>query len=107
MKHEDNRRTLIDWDAEKAKTIKTVVAKKDCVLGKHYHKIKTEKFMLVSGKALCRIEKDPIFKMELFKEVVINPGVTHSFQLDEGAVLLCQVNKHYDPNDDYESGSNS
>lgn len=107
MIHEDNRRVLVDWACDKAKTIKTVIAKQDCELGKHYHKLKTEKFMLVSGSAVCIIEKDPPFFMEPFKEVVINPGVTHTFQLFEDSVLLCQVDKKYNPDDDYECSGNS
>ncbi len=49
MIHEDERRILEDWPEAKF-----ITAKKDCVLGDHYHKIKTEKFILVKGKSILK-----------------------------------------------------
>jgi hypothetical protein len=48
--HEDDRRILTSIPYKEGE-IKIIVAKKDCVLGNHYHKIKTEEFRLVDGVA--------------------------------------------------------
>ena len=102
MIHEDNRRTLIDWsDRLPIEAVKTVVANEDCELGNHYHKIKTERFMMIRGEIICKIEKDPPFKMQQFKAVKIKPGVTHTFKMKKGSILQCLTDKKYDPKDDY------
>ena len=111
--HEDKRRTLIDWsDDMSIETCKIVEAKEDCVLGNHYHKEKTERFMLLKGSAdIFRYQvvngvqvtnygdRGP---MTLNKPYIVRPGVRHSFWLLRGAILICLVDHKYNPNDDFE-----
>lgn len=110
--HEDDRRVLTDWNDDLAtKTVKIVQAKKECVLGNHYHKIKTERFMLIKGQAdMFRWEFDGEHAytnygargpMTLNKPYIVKPEVRHSFWLQRGAILVCLVDKEYDPEDDY------
>lgn len=97
--HEDERRTLEDW-AE----AKVITAKKDCILGGHYHKIKTEKFMLLEGKCFMTIHTsigDVKRKMSRGEFYTIDPGTKHSFKLIEGSVLLGLCSHSYDAQDDY------
>ena len=51
FKHEDTRRTLIEWASGDFKIAKAVTAKTDCVVGDHYHRNKDEHFLLLSGVA--------------------------------------------------------
>lgn len=95
MIHEDERRTLEDWPEAKILT-----AKKDCTLGNHYHKLKTEKFVLVSGCATCTI--DGIEKpMEIGSLITVSPLSKHSFFLREGSVLVGLCSNKFDSTDDY------
>lgn len=99
MIHEDERRTLEDWPEAK-----TITAKQDCILGGHYHKIKTEKFILISGKATLIINTivgDVSKKMKKSEVYTIDPNVKHSFMLTKGSVLIGLCSHPYDPTDDY------
>lgn len=99
MIHEDERRTLEDWPEAKV-----ITAKQDCILGGHYHKIKTEKFILLSGKATLIINTivgDVSKKMKKSEVYTIDPNVKHSFKLEKGSVLLGLCSHPYDPSDDY------
>lgn len=97
MTHEDDRRILEDWPEAKI-----ITAKKDCVLGNHYHKIKTEKFILTSGAALMILHKLKVL-MKRGRIYEIPPGQMHSFQLLEGSVLIGLCSHPFDPTDDYKS----
>jgi D-lyxose ketol-isomerase len=100
MIHEDERRILEDWPEAKI-----ITTKKDCVLGNHYHKIKTEKFILVDGFCVIfTMDKDsflgpfPMTKGEIY---TILPGTKHTFSLKEGSVLIGLCSHPYDKSDDY------
>ena len=99
--NEDNRRKLIDWsDDFDIATCKIIEAKEDCVLGEHYHKVKTERFMLVSGRG--KIERGTEGQqMERHHPYLVLPGIRHRFVLRKGAILICLVDRKYDPNDDF------
>lgn len=99
MIHEDERRTLEDWPEAKV-----ITAKQDCTLGGHYHKIKTEKFILLSGSATLVINTivgDVGKKMKKSEVYTIDPNVRHSFEIKQGSVLLGLCSHPYDPSDDY------
>lgn len=101
MIHTDDRRVLIDWnDSLPIKTCKIVKASKDCELGNHYHKKKTERFMLISGQATMYINEVSI-KMQLNKPYIIPPKKKHRFEIKKDSILLCLVDKEYDSNDDF------
>jgi len=95
MIHEDERRVLEDWPEAKI-----ITAKKDCVLGRHLHKIKTERFVLVSGKAVMQREHE-FFDMEIGGLYEVEPEVFHSFSLTKGSVLIGICSHSYDKSDDY------
>lgn len=96
MIHEDDRRTLEDWPEAKIITAKM----DDCILGDHYHKVKTEKFILVSGLGMIKLDgvKDDLVQGQM---ITIEPGVRHSFCLHKGSVLIGLCSHVYDPTDDY------
>lgn len=101
MIHEDERRILESFP--EAKIIKV---KQDTVIGKHYHKIKTEYFILCDGE--CSVlhyrfwetpgKPDKMTKGEL---IIIEPMRYHEFHIKKDSVLI-GINSHpYDPTDDY------
>lgn len=99
MIHEDERRILEDWPEAKI-----ITAKNDCILGGHYHKIKTEKFILVSGKARLVINTmvgDVGKAMKLGFMYTIQPNTPHTFELTKGSVLIGLCSHPFDPSDDY------
>ena len=76
MIHEDGRRTLTSipyLDGE----IKIIVAKKDCELGNHYHKIKTEVFTLINGDGLWDIGNDKGILTNGKLPLLVKPNVNH------------------------------
>jgi len=95
MIHEDERRILEDWPEAKI-----ITAKKDCFLGDHYHKIKTERFILTNGTGNMTIDgkSEDMIRGFLY---TIRPNVKHSFALTEGSILIGLCSHHYDPSDDY------
>lgn len=101
--HEDDRRKLVDWsDGLETATCKVITAKEDCVLGRHYHKLKTERFMLVAGEA--EIEREGTrekHSMALHYAYVVIPYEVHTFYLKKGAILIALIDKVYDHEDDY------
>lgn len=95
MIHEDERRTLESW-AE----AKVITSKQHCVLGDHYHKLKTEKFILSYGEASAVLDGEDK-PMEIGKIITVIPGVVHSFILKKDSVLIGLCSHPYDPTDDY------
>lgn len=95
MTHTDDRRTLEDWPEAKI-----ITTKKDCVLGDHFHRIKTEKFILTSGEATMRVDMSTI-RMERGELYTVNPGQRHSFDIKKGSVLIGLCSHRFDPTDDY------
>lgn len=95
MIHEDERRILESFPEGKVITVK-----KDCTIGKHYHKIKTERFLLASGS--CEMTRngitEPMLKGVIY---VVHPFVYHEFNIKENSVLIGFNSHPYDPSDDY------
>lgn len=100
-KHSDDRRILIEWVKDfPVRTCKALVAKKDCVLGDHYHKEKDEIFYLFFGEGEVTLDG----KTEKLKEgdiVFAERGQKHTFKLKKHAILLEAGTKPFDENDDY------
>lgn len=96
MIHEDHRRTLEDFPEAKL-----IIAKQDCVLGDHYHKIKTEHFLLINGDATILIG-DQLHIMESGRMYTVSPGIIHRLTLWGGGTSVIGLCSHpYDPTDDY------
>lgn len=99
MIHEDERRILEDWPEAKI-----ITAKETCVLGDHHHKIKTEKFILVSGEASLQLKTNiGAITKKMKKGIVydIYPYTHHSFILTKGSILIGLCSHPFDPTDDY------
>lgn len=98
--HEDGRRTLTSIPYKDGE-VKIIIAKQDCELGNHYHKIKTEEFRLLAGSGVGIINGT---KYLLFpdRSYTVAPNVKHSFFLEEGSMLFCICSHTYDKDDDYE-----
>jgi len=99
MIHEDERRTLEDWPEAKI-----ITAKQDCVLGGHYHKLKTEKFILVEGESIFTVHTqigDVTKKMKKGVLYTVDPFTGHSFKLTKGSILIGICSHPFDSTDDY------
>ncbi|HEU5290538.1 MAG TPA: cupin domain-containing protein [Cyclobacteriaceae bacterium] len=102
MIHEDERRTLEPFPEAKIITIK-----QDCVIGNHYHKIKTEKFILLKGK--CKLNLSTVegiimrtsVKMKTGETYTVPPNTWHEFQITKDSILLGFNSHPYDSTDDY------
>lgn len=99
MNHEDDRRLLISFPYKEGE-YKLIKVKKDSTLGKHYHRIKTENFVLIAGAGAKTIN-GVTTPLELFQPFTVWPGDRHSFSLVKDSVLSCVCSHPYDPNDDY------
>jgi hypothetical protein len=98
MKHEDNRRKLEDFPEGKL-----ITAKEDCVVGNHYHKIKTEMFVLSSGACMFRktvLGRTFEMDLEIGELITCYPYEYHEFHLKKGSVLIGLCSHLYDPNDE-------
>lgn len=95
MIHEDERRVL-----ESYPEAKLITANKNTTLGGHYHKIKTEKFILIQGNGnITRNGLTEVMSKGFIYEVT--PGTMHSFFLLEGSVIVGLNSHPYNPSDDY------
>jgi quercetin dioxygenase-like cupin family protein len=102
----DARRDLFEY-AFPAAVTKVIVAKENCTLGKHYHKVKSEYFVLISGACSFFLNDSPtsihglMGDMRLMEGVWVDPGKPHYFHLKKGSILLGLCSKPYDQTDDY------
>ena len=94
--HEDYRRRLHSFPEAKLLEIK-----EDCVIGEHYHKIKTEKFILCEGEANLLIRGLDPQAMKIGKIYTVLPEQHHSFDIKANSVLVGLNSTSYDPKDDY------
>lgn len=93
--HTDARRVLVSYP--EAKVITALV---DTEIGGHFHKIKTERFVLVSGEGHMTRGAAEI-RMPIGSLYTIEPGVYHAFRLTAGSVLVGLNSEPYDASDDY------
>lgn len=97
--NEDKRRRLTAFREGKLLEIK-----EDCEVGKHYHKIKTEYFVLCKGEGYVEIinsEEMSISNLIIGELITILPLTNHKFSLKAGSVLIGLCTHPYDPKDDY------
>ena len=99
MTHEDERRSLTSIPY-KTGEIKIIVAKQDCELGNHFHKVKTEIFILIEGDGLVMIDGHKSI-LSVRDEYIVRPLEIHTFFLKEGSVLICFCSEPYNQKDDY------
>lgn len=96
--NEDDRRKLTSFPEGKLLEIK-----EDCIVGGHYHKIKTEYFVLISGSARLIVNKDKqgILDLAVGELVLIPPLTYHEFHIKKGSVLIGLCSHPFDHEDDY------
>jgi len=99
MTHEDDRRILTSIPY-KGGEIKIIITKKDCELGNHYHKIKTELFTLMEGSGTIMI-KGIAYDIERLDDYRVARYEAHSFNLKKDSILVCICSHPYDKTDDY------
>jgi mannose-6-phosphate isomerase-like protein (cupin superfamily) len=99
-KHEDNRRTLVEWIANfPITTCKVIEMKEDGELGNHYHKHKQDFFYLLKGKGGYEIGEE----RGDFNEgdcLTANIGEPHTIILDKGSILLEASTTPYNKEDE-------
>ena len=99
MTHEDDRRILTSIPYKDGE-IKIIVAKEDCRLGDHYHKIKTETFRLLEGEADLFIDELE-WIMHIGESYLVQPNDKHSFNIKKDSILFCICSHPYSEKDDY------
>jgi hypothetical protein len=107
--HSDSRRTLTSFPEGKM-----IVANQDAVIGKHWHALKVEIFLLSSGECKLFLVPEtndlrgrlPIF-MQIGALYTIPRGQYHEFHLTKGSILIGLNSRVYDPSDDYRFESNA
>lgn len=97
--HEDNRRALYSFPEAKVLEVK-----EDCILGRHYHKKKTEVFILHVGNCLLQTVNNATGEsikqqMQIGKMYHIPPNTYHAFFIDKDSVLI-GLNSHPFTGDD-------
>ena len=97
FKHEDERRTLIEWSG--GKVSKALIAKCDCVVGDHYHRKKEERFLLLRGSATVTIGMTRAGVIAPY-EFVVRRNTYHRFELSKGSILLGVCSEEFDPTDE-------
>lgn len=93
--NEDDRRKLTAFPEGKMLEIK-----EDCVVGNHYHKIKTEYFILSSGEAQLQTTTE-LVDLTIGELIVIPPFAYHEFHIKKGSVLIGLCSHPFNHEDDY------
>ena len=93
--HSDDRRDLQTFPEAKL-----ITARRDCVLGSHYHAEKTELFILSEGAGVI-VRGDVATPMTPGLIYEVAPGTPHWFRLRAGARLVGLNSRPYDPADDH------
>lgn len=106
-KHEDDRRSLIEWGTEGGpwRVAKVVEAKCDCKVGDHLHRAKDEHFLLLRGRLVAKIAGAD-YEYQEFEapaEIAVPRDTMHTFWLDEGSILLGLASEPFDPADDHKA----
>lgn len=103
VKHEDDRRSLVEWIADyPIKCCKVLVMKQDGVVGAHYHKNKADTFYLLKGSGDFIIDK-VAGKIEEGDCMRAEKGERHTFRLKAGSILLEASTTPYDKEDEISS----
>lgn len=88
-KHEDNRRTLIEWIADfPIRMCKVLIVKEDSELGNHYHNNKIDNFFLLRGEGEYKFGDSDWIPLHQDDCLRADAGVAHTFRLKAGSVLL-------------------
>lgn len=104
--HTDERRTLVDIPLGTG-AYKVLKAHQNCVVGNHYHALKTETFFVIEGTIIADVmntETEEIKHHILTPDsesLIVAPFDAHRFKMPAGAVLACVSSHQHNPEDDY------
>jgi len=107
-KHEDERRTLIEWHSgAPMKRCKIIEVKGYAVLGQHYHLKSDSVFHVYKGKGTYEL-KEPGFhgkikgKGWMFEgeSLFVPRGMVHTLEMYPGSILLEAASEIYDKEDE-------
>lgn len=99
--HEDNRRIIYDWAEGDFKSCKAVIVKESIPIGDHFHRNKTEEFLLLQGEFMELKVGDEVLKgVKAPWKVTIPPGLYHKFICTPGSILLGTATQLFDPLDE-------
>lgn len=102
IKHEDERRILVDYPfPDGIKSIKLVTAKDGCLVGNHWHKEKDEYFILLKGSGVAVTNLWDSKEMVVGEIISCPRGTPHTFKLVEGSQLLGLATELFDETDEY------
>ncbi len=102
-RHDDKRRTLIEWVKDiPIRCIKTIHVKEKLPLGKHYHNNKDEIFYLQKGKGIMYLKSAHDCKAKVSREwifegecIYVPRGTIHIFELMPESILLEAATEPY------------
>lgn len=102
LNHEDERRLLVEWIPDMVfRSAKAVIAKRDSVIGNHYHRNKDEVFFLLSGRAhRVVVGGHEELGVSAPRKWFAERGMRHLFELQKGAILLSAATDIFDPADE-------
>jgi hypothetical protein len=101
FKHEDERRTLIEYASGTFRVAKVLTAKRNCIVGDHYHAHKDETFLLLSGHANKIVIGDTVIEgVDAPYQFFVPRMHYHLFDLEAGSVLLGVGTEAFDPSDE-------
>lgn len=106
---EDERRNLFEFGVGREwKVCKILETKQGCWVGRHYHKLKDEMFVLLKGTGTFILKEEGGYGEERRIEVLEAPvslfvprGTYHAFRLHPGSILIGLATELYNPYDDY------
>jgi quercetin dioxygenase-like cupin family protein len=90
--HSDNRRTITQLFSSKIEQVNIYNAKKDSVLGNHFHKETTEYFYILKGVLMVNDERI-LSKYSLF---CFDPGERHTLLCITDVTFMTFLSKAYD-----------
>ena len=103
-KIKDIRRELYDWDIDfDCKSIKLIYLNPGNTVGKHYHKLKNELFVLIDGNLNKIIIGDEVYNNIKSPACwLVKKGTYHEYFSDTKITLLCLASEVFNINDDFE-----
>ena len=108
IRHEDERRILIEWNKDiPMKRSKVLIVKQKSVLGKHYHNNSDSIFYILKGKCILTTrmanrEDAPVHRKWLFEGdcEFVPRGVIHRFEVFPDTVMLESATEPFNNNDE-------
>lgn len=103
---DDHRRTLAEFgNGYNWRVGKYVVVKDRLPIGDHYHKLKTELFLIISGEVKYQLQYEngmvSTGTAKQGKLIEVPPNTYHVFYCEPGTIFIGLATEEHDPTDDY------